>query len=436
MFGRNNGNKGQGREKRKLWPILSIFLILCYLAVSAWFTFFSPENGQESGEGADSPEATIAITATLEPTATPSPTPVIQEESKEETDAAPPIPPMPPAVKVRGLYVSAWAASIDNRMAQFAELCESTEINALVVDVKDDLGQITFMTDTEGLSETCARIIPDIKRIVADLKNRDIYAIARVVCFKDPVWSIKHPEAAIQTAWGEVWKDGSGSTWLNPYSREAWDYIAAVCLEAARLGFDEVQLDYVRFPADGRLGDISFGEAGAEKSKTEIISEFMVYLRGILAKESVRLSADVFGIIAISKDDSEDIGQDLGLLLNSADSLCPMIYPSHFANKKQNGTGQRINGVLFETPDLAPYEIVYNILIELRRHLDEDSEQAAIRPYLQSFTAAYLGEGYFQQYKADQIRQQIDAVYDAGFEEWILWNHNSVYSDELFIPDE
>jgi len=436
MFRRENRNTSQGRRRLKLWPILSALLVICYLAVSAWFAFFGNGTGRDAdGDTGDQAAAVTATPApTLAQTPTPAPTPEIQENAGNEANAAT-MRVTTPAVKVRGLYVSAWSAGMENRMAKYVEICETTEINALVIDVKDDLGQITFITDTEGLSATSVRIIPDIEGIVSDLKSRGVYTIARVVCFKDPVWSKRQPELAIQNAWGELWTDGIGGTWLDPYKTGAWDYIAAVSLEAARVGFDEVQLDYVRFPSDGRLGDISFGATGEGKSKTEIINEFVAHIRAILAKEGVRLSADVFGIIAISNADSEDIGQNLMLLQDSTDSLCPMIYPSHFANKKQNGTGQRINGVLFEAPDLEPYEVVYNILVEFSRRLKNDGGQAVMRPYLQAFTAAYLGEGYYQQYRAEQIQEQIQAVYDAGFDEWILWNHNSIYSDDFFVVD-
>jgi len=338
----------------------------------------------------------------------------------------------PPAVSVKGLYVSAWHISAGDRVNHYIEICETTEVNSLVIDVKDDHGYITFLTNTEGIAEASRFVVPDMEGLVSNLKSRGIYTIARIVCFKDPLWSNLHPELAIRDRWGGSWQDRGGVRWLDPYKTGTWDYIASVCMEAVRVGFDEIQLDYVRFPADGRLGDIDYGTAGEEKSKTEIISEFMAYIREILAVEGIRLSADVFGIIAISNVDSQNIGQDLSLLLSNADSICPMIYPSHFANKRQNGTGQRINGVLFEAPDLEPYEVVYNILLATGRHLDPDMDHAIIRPYLQDFTASYLGEGYYIPYTAQQVREQIQAVYDAGFVEWIIWNHISEYSADAF----
>ena len=422
MISPGSKNKNHTGKKRKLWPVLSALLVLCYAAVFVWYFVYGFGNG---GNGDENTGGLAAVVSSAPPVVFPSDT-GIREDAEEKIKI------VAPAVKVKGLYITAWNAGIDEEMAHYIELCDTTEINALVIDVKDDRGQITFITDTESISGAGVYIIPDIKGIISSMKSHGIYSIARVVCFNDPMRSKTHPDTAIHNLMGEPWKDHSGNTWLDPYNKASWDYIADVALEAARVGFDEVQLDYVRFPSDGNIGLIDYGAAGADKSKAEIISEFVAYIRAILAEEGVRLSADVFGIIAISSIDSESIGQDMGLLLHSADYLCPMIYPSHFANKSQNGTGQIINNVLFEAPDLEPYGVVYNILLGVADHLDDNSAQAGIRPYIQDFTAAYLGSGYYQRYTAQQVLEQIKAVYDAGFDEWIIWNHSSVYSEDAF----
>ena len=428
MFRPRKQSTYQSGKKRRLRPVLPVLLIVCYLAVLIWFFTNGFEKNQDIEDYAEIPASP--------PPSAPAYTPVIPtvyETAVPEDDPAG-FEYKTPAVEVRGLYVAAWYTDNEDRMANYIEICDTTEINALVIDVKDDLGQITYKTATEGLSGTSVRIIPDIADLMTTLKSHDIYTIARIVCFLDPIWSTIHPELAIKTTSGEPWKDGKGNRWLDPYNKASWDYIAAVALDAARAGFDEVQLDYVRFPSDGNLGSIDYGAAGAAKSKTQAIGEFASHIKNVLAEEGVRLSADVFGIIAISSIDADSIGQDMGLLLHSADYLSPMIYPSHFANKRQNGVGQIINGVLFEAPDLEPYGVVYNILTGVREHLVPDTGQAGIRPYLQGFTADYLGADYYQQYTAEQIRQQIQAVYDAGFDEWIVWNHWSVYSADAFEP--
>ena len=355
----------------------------------------------------------------------------------EQTSPAPTTAPeatLPPPrvsdVKVKGLYVTAWSAGMEDRLAHYIELCDTTEVNALVIDVKDDRGQITFANSIEGAAGASSNIIADMPGLVRRLKEHDIYAIARVVCFKDPIWSKLHGGLAIQNQRGAPWKDSDGITWLDPYNKAAWAYIAAVAKEAARLGFDEVQLDYVRFPTGGRLGDIDHGEAGLEKTKAEIIAEFLAYIRTELASTDVLLSVDIFGITAVHKGDYEGIGQDLELLARHADYICPMVYPSHFANKRQNGEGQVINGVLYEAPDLQPFEVVRNTLLMMRNRLRAAKNTAGIRAYLQDFTASYLGQGYYQTYTAEKIREQVQAVYDAGLEEWILWNASGTYQED------
>ena len=340
-----------------------------------------------------------------------------------------------PAVKVKGLYVTAWSAGMADKLAHYVELCDTTEINALVIDVKDDRGQITFLHSIEGASQAGSNIIPEIEKTTALLKEHGIYAIARVVCFKDPLWSRLHPGLAIHDARGAPWKDADGTAWLDPYNTASWEYIAAVAREAARAGFDEIQLDYVRFPTAGRLKDIDYGSAGGEKSKAEAIAGFLRYVRAALAGTGARLSVDIFGITAIHQGDFEDIGQDPAALAGIADFLCPMVYPSHFANKRQNGVGQVINETLFEAPDTQPYDVVHIALLLLRNRLRAGGSPAGIRPYLQDFTASYLGQGYYQTYTAQQVRQQIQAVYDAGLDEWILWNASGAYSEEALLRE-
>ena len=262
-------------------------------------------------------------------------------------------------VKVKGIFITAGLFNSEDKLSYYLDLCGRTELNAIVTDVKDDRGLITM----EATSDT--------KKKMLELKRRGIYTIARIVCFKDQTMGNLRPELAIKNMKGAIWRDSGGNAWLDPYNFETWEYIVEVSLEAARAGFDEVQMDYVRFPSDGRLAEIDYGDDTETKSKADIISEFLSYARNRLAKENakVKISADIFGITAVNRGDIENIGQDMELLIWSADVLCPMIYPSHFANRRQNGKGQEINGILFEAPDLFPYDIVYNTLLKLKERL-------------------------------------------------------------------
>jgi len=417
MFGLFNHNTASKKGRRI--PVFSIVLIVCYLAVGAFFIMYAI-GGSSSNEP---PEEVVA--ATPEPTPTPEliTEPVISE----------PVP-LPPPVPVKGIWIGAWFVVEDGLLDSYIELAENTELNAFVIDIKEEHGYVTIPMGSDLYPVNQNILIEDMGELLADLKSRGIYTIARVVCFKDSRRASAVPEAAHRELNGNVWRDARGYSWLNPYVRDNWDYIADLCLEAANLGFDEIQLDYVRFPVEGSLSNINPAEGGDERSRTEVIAEFITFIRDTMLEVGVRTSADVFGIVGLSNNDARILGQDLDLLFPALHYISPMIYPSHFANINQNGVGQIINGVLFETPDTEPYDVIYNTLQHfIRRREASDLNKAIIRPYLQDFTAGYLGEGMFIPYGADEVRAQIDAVYDAGLEEWILWSNVSKYTMDAFI---
>ena len=406
---------------RRRAPLASVLVAVLLIVSCAIFIGIRYGWGRGGAEAADpSPDQTSAA----QPPETADETPPVQEVSPPPTIAEAVPPEKIAAIKVKGAYIGAWFADDEERISGYIDLCNRGIINALVIDVKDDVGKITFASANESLAKTSSGTIPDIEKFVARLKEQGIYTIARLVCFKDPLWSRLNPGHAIVDKYGALWVDGGNAAWLDPYDDATWEYIAAAAVEAARMGFDEIQLDYVRFPSDGRIDLIDYGSAAVGKTKAEAIGEFLEYIRTALADTPALLSADAFGIIAVSKGDFEDIGQDLDIMLHSVDYVCPMIYPSHFANKRQNGVGQIINDVLFEAPDLEPYDVVYNILRMYRDRLPEDDGIALIRPYIQAFTADYLGDGYYQIYTPQQVVEQIKAVRDSGFDEWIMWNNS------------
>ena len=423
----NKRNTASRNKKRKRLPIFSISLVACYLVVSALFLMYGFGEGRTTRVGNEEPE--------MQATPSPIPTPDFEEEQEPERI------PLPPATEVKGIWVGAWHAIDEARMANFIDLAENTEINAIVLDIKEEHGYVTMPVANANYPTNQNILMENMEELIADMKSRGIYTIARVVCFKDSRWASRNPHLALRDAAGNQWTDRGGVGWLNPYERDNWDYIAELCLEAAKLGFEEIQLDYVRFPADGNLSAIHYGEAGELQTRAEVIAEFMEFIRDKMLDVGVRTTADVFGIIALSNNDAQIIGQDLDLLLPVLHVISPMIYPSHFSNIRQNGVGQRIDGVLFERPDTEPYLVVYHTLQHFIRRLDPDNpDQAIIRPYLQDFTAAYLGqyegEDLFLTYGPEEVRAQIQAVYDAGLKEWILWSNVSRYNEEAFRNPE
>ena len=347
------------------------------------------------------------------------------DENGNEESIVPDKPDVPSTrdIKVKALYLTGWTVGIDEKLQHFIELAKTTEINAYVVDIKDDDGFVSYESNVPAIREIDGwKRKYDVERVIKAFHDNGIPVIGRLVCFKDPYLSSQRPELAIKHVNGGLWKDkNSGHTWLNPYNEDTWKYIVDMAKEAVKLGFDEIQFDYVRFP-DGKRSTMDFGNT--EMEKYEAINKFLEYARKEIPAE-IPISADVFGIILESPEDTEDIGQYLEVIgKDNVDYISPMVYPSHYA------VGQIVNDVRFAKPDLDPYGVVYNSLVKGKRRIEAvEGYKAKVRPYLQDFTATWLDAGYYQEYGPEQVRQQIQAVYDAGFEEWILWDPKNTYSE-------
>lgn len=336
--------------------------------------------------------------------------------------------------KVRGIYVTGPRAGLSESMQELIDLVDTTELNAMVIDIKNDSGLITYNMDLPIVQEigTFENYIPNIKELITELKSKDIYLIARVVAFKDPILAEQKPELSIKNSDGTIFRDKAGHSWVNPYKRQVWEYLIDISKEAALLGFDEIQFDYIRFSTDSRMKNVDFGEDSEGKSKIDIITEFTKYAAEQLKPLGVYVSADVYGTIIDSKVDAEIVGQNYADMAKYLDYICPMIYPSHYAD----GT----YGI--QHPDLEPYNLILkslqksvNALEEINEDSNdesnedsyEDSDKAIVRPWLQDFTAVWLSD--YKTYGPDEIRAQVEAVYDAGYEEWILWNGSNNYTE-------
>ena len=338
-------------------------------------------------------------------------------------------------VKVKGIHVSGWVAGTKGKFNKLLKLVNETELNAMVIDVKEDAGKVTYKSEVPWTQEanSIVNMVGDMTQLMDTLKENNIYPIARIVCFKDPILGEKYPELALKKKDGSLWRDNKNKTWLNAYNPKAWDLLIELSKEAARLGFRDIQFDYVRFPTDGKVNLIDYGEV--EKTKAEAIAEFLAYAKKELEPMGVDVTADIFGIMPVVPGDAEGIGQDWEMVSEHIDYVCPMVYPSHYANVAQNGVGQKINGVLYKYPDLDPYGVVYNTLVLAKERIDNSNANAKIRPWLQSFTASYLGKGNYQVYGGAQIRAQIQATYDAGLEEWLLWDANNNYTEAGLLKE-
>ena len=325
---------------------------------------------------------------------------------------------------VKAVYLTGWSAGETEKLNSLISLTKQTEVNSFVVDIKDDDGLVGYATDIPAVKEIKGFTWKyNVDKVITTLHDNDIYVIGRLVCFKDPVLSTQRVDLAVKNTSGGLWKDNFNKTWLDPYNKDSWTYLIDIAKEALSKGFDEIQFDYVRFPNDGNKKAMIFN--ASDKKKYELINEFLTYAKSELPGGII--SADVFGIICESPEDTEDIGQYLELIGKDIDCISPMVYPSHYA------FGQMVNNIKFLKPDLEPYGVVYNSLLKTKNRLAlVDNYKAGVRPYLQGFTASYLRSGNYQTYGAKQIKEQIKAVYDAGYTEWIIWDPNNKYPIEAF----
>jgi hypothetical protein len=328
--------------------------------------------------------------------------------------------------EVKGLYISGWNVGEPNVLKHFIDLANGTEINAYVIDVKEDDGYVSYPSRVKLVKKLKNWVKKyDPVYTLKEFHKNNIWVIGRIVCFKDPVLAVRRPGLALKDKTGQIWKDKDGTPWLNPYNKACWRYLVNIAKEAVCLGFDEIQFDYVRFTTNGTASAVDYGNT--KKTKYEAINEFLAFARRQMPHTNI--SANVFGIICESPEDLEGIGQYLELIGKDMDYISPMLYPSHYA------CGQIVNGLEFLKPDLDPYGVVYNALKKTKARVTPIKNfRATIRPYLQDFTANYLEPGNWQTYGAEQVRQQIKAVYDAGYQSWLFWNIDNEYSEAGFLP--
>lgn len=413
-----------------------------------------------AGRSSESAKASIAETSqaaetTLAPSETPSPSPTAPA-SPTPSPALPADPiadayfgplPTPKEVKpythneLRAIYLGA-AANTDSALA----IARNTEVNAVVIDLKESDGVKYKSQVPLAIESGVVRPAYNLPKVIEKFHAENVKVIGRIVCFKDPMLAEARPDLAIQdkSKHALLYKLEGKKPFVNPYNQVIWQYNVDLAKEAIAIGVDEIQFDYIRFPTGGTTtGALPyFGEEGTVPSKVSAINRFLQFARIQIQEEcGVPLGADVFATIIISTPDGNKIGQDWASLgLVGIDNVSPMIYPSHYANSSTthytgNGTGQKINGTLFAKPDLFPYDVMFKTLsVGQKAVAGEPNYNVTIRPYLQAFTASYLPSGYYMTYDTAAIREQIKAIRDAGYKEWVCWNSRANYSPDIFDP--
>ncbi len=446
------------RKRRHPLPLLILFLLIIAILVTTICLLSAEKKKQQLNAVTPTPAATptpmsIGQGGTPTPVLTPTPAGEIKEMAQgpfglwEPTSSPTPTIAIPEGeviwmadyvdkrtpVEAKGVYLSPEVTKDSEYMTELLHYLDTTELNAVVMDVKADSGAIVYAMDNDTAKEIGAlRNIVNIPQVVKTLKEHGVYVIARLVAFKDPILAKARPDLTFYNQDGSKFYDTSNSAWVSPYKQEVWEYLASVGISCAEVGFDEINYDYMRFPTDG-VANIDWGPESADKTKTEAITDGIRYLCETLRMHDVYVSADVYGIVISSKLDAAAVGQDYKEMSRYLDYICPMIYPSHY--------GFGYAGIQY--PDKEPAKIIKMALNSSNKRIAEipDYQHKAIcRPWLQDFTASYLGskngvERYLV-YDAEVLRIQMEATYESGLTDWLLWNAGGYYTEDAWLPDE
>lgn len=350
--------------------------------------------------------------------------------------------------EVKGVYMTQCVASMPKMRENIIKLIEETELNSIVVDIKDYTGTVSFETGDIEIDKMGGKgcKVADMKDFIKELHDKNIYVIGRLTVFQDSLYANKYPDFAVKKkSDGKVWKDRKGISFVDVGSRPFWDYILKISNHSYDIGFDEINFDYIRFPSDGDMKDIYFSQTGTT-TKKEMLRQFFEYLDLNLSGRGIVTSADIFGMTTTNTDDL-NIGQILEYALINFDYVSPMVYPSHYP--------PNFNG--WSDPNKVPYEIIeYSIGSAVARanslreeiinkmytdvassskkiknnfyneKLEKRLGAKQLRPWLQDFN-------YPIAYTPQMVRKQINAVYGVGLKSWLLWDPANTYTREALL---
>lgn len=327
---------------------------------------------------------------------------------------------------VKALYMTACVAGTPSWRMSLKNTVETTELNAIVIDIKDYTGTITFPNDLPKLSGQKGCTVSDLQEFIAELHQSNIYVIGRISVFQDLSYSTLHPELAVKSfSTGGVWKDGKGISFIDVGAKPYWDYILDISKKSYALGFDELNYDYVRYPSDGNMKDANYTWMTASSTKALMLESFFSYLHENMKNVGAVTSVDIFGMTTTVTNDM-GIGQVLEKALPYFDYVAPMVYPSHYP--------QHWNG--FANPADHPYEVI-NIAMSGGRSREvalnisnglATSTPSKLRAWIQDFD---LGADY----DAAKIQAQIKGNYDADVPSWMLWSAANKYTVEALLPE-
>jgi hypothetical protein len=330
---------------------------------------------------------------------------------------------------VRGIYVSGKTVGSE-RFHSLINLIETTDLNSMVIDVKDDYGNLSYMVDKDSPYYSIAtNDIPNPKSLMKTLERKNIYPIARVVVFKDSMLAKQRPDLSF-TENGQVWTNNNGEAFVNPFVKEVWDYNIGIAKMAAEMGFQEIQFDYVRFPEGFEKKDeilqYSAGDYGSlgmnnVKKRVEAVSNFVAYAKEQLKEYDVDVSVDIFGYAA-TIEEAPGIGQNFSRISENVDVISSMIYPSHWSN----------NYFGIPIPDKDPFRLVDEYAKVENDVLGKLDNSPISRPWIQDFEAPWLyTDGKTKAYGVEEVEAQIRALYKNGINEFLLWNAKNQYTKDV-----
>ncbi|WP_407271043.1 putative glycoside hydrolase [Radiobacillus sp. PE A8.2] len=328
---------------------------------------------------------------------------------------------------VRGIYVTGPTTSV-NRFEGLLNLVDSTDLNAMVIDIKEDHGNLTFIPDENSpYADIAQRYIHDPEKLMRTLEEKGIYPIARVVVFKDTLLAKKHPEWSFLDN-GKVWTNNKGDSFVSPFKKEVWEYNVGIAKMAAEMGFQEIQFDYVRFPEGFErrdkeltydLGDYEGSDLNDIKLRVQAVTDFVAYAKQELEYYDVDVAVDIFGYAATITE-TPGIGQNFSKISSNVDVISSMIYPSHWTS---------YFGIDF--PDKEPYRLITEYAKVENEVLGALEDPPTSRPWIQDFEAPWLYSGAATQYDKAEVEAQIKALNENGINEFLIWNASNKYSENV-----
>ncbi len=327
-------------------------------------------------------------------------------------------------VKVKGLYLTAYSAGNPKKIDEIIDLINKTELNAVVIDIKDYSGVILYDSQIKIVNDlkTDEKRLGDVTSLIKKLHAKNIYVIARQTVFQDPILAEKKPEWAIKNKSGGLWRDNKGLAWVDASKKEVWSYNVAIAKEAIGLGFDEINFDYVRFPSDGDMSQAVYSSQrrvsmdgtrhdSVESKKFMVMQKFYHFLNIKLQDEPAWISLDMFGLVMEKHgEDDMGIGQRLADAVNEVDYISPMMYPSHYPSGHLG---------LTNPADYPATVFEHGMKLGVPNFV---GKRAKVRPWIQAFNLGAV-------YDADKIRAQIGEIEkypdNAG---WLMWNASNRYT--------